>query len=250
MAPWDGLIPVTDPSWLSFLILALVAGLLALDDTAFAQTWIGQPLPAAILTGYLCSDPLTGLAIGLPLQLVLAGNLPVGQTFTGDPTSATVAAVGGTVLSGTSLAPVPTGDPTGSWSLLGWVLLGAGLLSLLGHQLIQAERRSNGLMMMRGHISLRDGRLWRIEKLHLRCLLITFGRGFGSGFLFVIFILKVWLPLFEFLPAVVQAALGTLPLLLPGLGLGTMIDRYGFKSSWPWVGLGLVAMFLVARFAA
>ena len=36
---------------------------------------------------------MTGLAVGLPLQLILVANLPVGQTFTGDPTSATVAAV-------------------------------------------------------------------------------------------------------------------------------------------------------------
>ncbi len=81
MALWVPVAMISDPTWVSLLILGVLAGLLALDDTALAQTWFGQPLPAAVLTGYLCGDPLTGMAVGLPLQLVLAGNLPIGQTL-------------------------------------------------------------------------------------------------------------------------------------------------------------------------
>jgi len=248
MPLWVPVALINDPSWTSFLILGLLAGILALDDTAFAQTWLGQPLPAAVMAGFLCGDPLTGLAVGLPLQLVLAGNLPVGQTFTGDPTSAAIAAVAGTLLAGRPLPPVFAGDPASTWHLLGWVILGAGLLSMVGHLLVQAERRANGLWMLRGLHSLRDGRLARIEHLHLRCLATCFGRGFGSGILFLWFMLKVWIPLFGHLPQVLQTALGTLPLLLPGLGVGTMIDRYGLKSSWRWVAMGMVGTFLVARY--
>jgi mannose/fructose/N-acetylgalactosamine-specific phosphotransferase system component IIC len=249
MIPWDAAALVSDPSWLSFLILGLLAGVLALDDTAVAQTWFSQPLPAALLTGYVFGDPLTGLAVGLPLQLVLAGNLPVGQTFTGDPSSAAVAAVAGALLGGRPLSPVLPGNPIGSWQLLGWVILGAGILSLLGHLTIQAERRSHGLWMLEGIRSLRDGRLGRISRLHLRCLLTVFLRGFLSGILFVLLMIKLWLPLFAHLPSPLQGALGTLPVLLPGLGVGTMIDRYGLKSSWPWVGVGMVGTFMLVRFA-
>lgn len=245
---WVPVALITDPTWSSFLILGLLAGILALDDTAFAQTWIGQPLPAAVIAGYLCGDPLTGLAVGLPLQLVLAGNLPIGQTFTGDPTSASIAAVSGAILSGRHLPPFVAGDPGNSWHFLGWVILGAGLLSLVGHLLVQAERRANGLWMLRGLHSLRDGRLGRIEQLHLRCLATCFVRGFGSGILFLLIMLKMWIPLFAHLPQILQTALGTLPLLLPGLGVGTMIDRYGLKSSWRWVAAGLVGTFVVARY--
>jgi mannose/fructose/N-acetylgalactosamine-specific phosphotransferase system component IIC len=248
MPPWVPLALVSGPDVLSLLFLGLFTGLLALDDTAFAQTWFGQPLPAALMAGYLCGDPLTGLAVGLPLQLVLAGNLPVGQTFTGDATGAAVAAVAGLLMSGNSLAPGLVLHGSGSWPLLGWAILGAGLLSLLGHLLIQAERKANGLLMLEGHHSLRDGRLSRIERLHVRCLATTFARGLLSGLLFIMVMLRGWLPLFDHLPAFFQTALGTLPLLLPALGVGTLIDRYGLKSSWRWAGLGLVGTFLVARY--
>lgn len=248
MFPWDPVTLASDPSWSCFLAIGLLAGILALDDTAVAQTWFGQPLPAAILAGYLCGDPLTGLAVGLPLQLVLAGNLPIGQTFTGDPASAAIAAVAGTLLSGRPLQPVFAGNPGESWHLLGWVILGAGFLSLAGHLAIQAERRANRVWMLEGHRSLRDGNLGRIEKLHLRCLATTFLRGLFSGILFVLVMQRLWIPLFDHLPQMLRGALGTLPWLLPGLGIGTMIDRYGLKTSWLWVGLGMVGTFLLARY--
>lgn len=248
MPHWLPLALVTGPDLPSLAALGLLVGILALDDTALAQTWFGQPLPAAILTGYFCGDPWTGLAVGLPLQLALAGNLPVGQSFTGDPTSATVAAVAGSLAGGHMLYPVLATDPVRAWQLLGWVILGAGLLSLLGHPVIQAERRANGLLMLQGHRSLRDGRLDRIDRLHLRCLMGVFLRGFVSGILFILFFLFAWNPLFDHLPVFLRMALGTLPLLLPGLGVGTMIDIYGLRSSWPWVASGFVGTFVVVRY--
>ena len=248
MIPWVPPGLVSDPNLPALLVLGLMAGVLALDDTAFAQTWFGQPLPAAILTGYLFGDPITGLAVGLPLQLVLSGNLPVGQTFTGDPTSAAIAAVGGTLLAGRPLSPVLIADTEGTLSLLGWVILGAGLLSMLGHPLIQAERRINGIWMLKGLHSLRDGRLSRIESLHNRCLLTTLIRGIASGILFTLFIYGAWVPLYVHLPELLRTSLGTLPFLLPGLGVGTLIDRYGLKSSWHWMALGMVSTFFAARY--
>ena len=66
------------PAWWALPALAALAGILALDETAIAQTWFGQPLAAGVLTGFVVGDPVTGLAIALPLQIGLAGNLPVG----------------------------------------------------------------------------------------------------------------------------------------------------------------------------
>jgi mannose/fructose/N-acetylgalactosamine-specific phosphotransferase system component IIC len=103
-----------DPGWLALLLLGALGGLLLLDDTALAQTWFSQPLPVAVLTGAFCGDPLTGLALGLPIQLILAGNLPVGQSFIGDPVPPMVAVVGAAVLAGDGLQPT-LGAAMGAW---------------------------------------------------------------------------------------------------------------------------------------
>ena len=68
------LVPSGDPSWPAVLGLGLLGGVLVLDDTALAQTWFSQPLPAAVLAGAVLGDPLSGLALGLPIQLIMAVN--------------------------------------------------------------------------------------------------------------------------------------------------------------------------------
>jgi len=240
------LILVPDTSLSALVVLGLLGAFISVDDTSLGQTWFGQPLVAALLTGYFCGDPLTGLAIGLPLQLVLAGNLPVGQTFIGDPGVALVATVAAACLSGEQFLPALRGSTFSGLGLLGWTILAAGLLSALGHFVIQAERRAHGALMVQGHKSLRDGSLVRMEVLHARCLATTFFRGFVVVLLFLVLVLKVWLPLFRFLPPRIQEAMGMLPLLLPGLGIGTLVERFGLRQSWRWLLGGLAAMLLLA----
>lgn len=233
---------IADTSLPSLLVLGLVAAFVAIDEVAVAQTWFGQPLVAALVTGYFCGDPLTGLAIGLPLQIVLAGNLPVGQTFTGDSGVALVAAVAAACLSGRVFLPDLQQAGFIDLGLLGWIILAAGMLSALGHPIIQAERKANSLLMLKGHKTLRDGSLVRMEAIHVRCLLTTFARGFILVLLFLLFLMEVWLPGYRFLPDKIHQALGMLPLLLPGLGLGTLVDRYGLRTAWPWLLAGLLIM--------
>ncbi len=231
----------------SALLLGLLAAFLVLDETSLAQTWFGQPLVAGLLTGLFCGDPLTGLAVGLPVQIVLAGNLPVGQTFTGDQAGGMVAVVGATILRGNSLVPALSAGAVPNLGLLGWLILAVGLLSTAGHFIVQAERRANTLWMLEGHRTMRDGSLGRIERLQVRCLGTTFTRGFLLGIIYLLLIHRIWIPLYEHLPHHVHLALGLLPMLLTGLGIGTMIDRYGLKRSWHWVLGGLATTLAVGH---
>lgn len=227
-----------DGDLVRLLAVALLGGLLVLDDTAWAQTWFSQPLPAGLLTGMVCGDPLTGLALGLPLQLVLVGNIPVGQTFVGDPTVAVVGAVAAATLSGHSLRwDMATGEA--GLPLLGWLILGAALLSMAGHFFVQAERRAHVPWMLEGHRTLRDGDLGRIRRLHRRCQVMTFLRGAVGGVLATLLLAQLWIPLLAGVPGRVQTASGILAVLLPGLGLGTAIERYGILRSLPWFAVGL-----------
>ncbi len=240
--------PAADPTWTSILLLGLLAGLLSLDDTALAQTWFSQPLPVAVLTGAFCGDPLAGLAIGLPVQLILAGNLPVGQSFTGDHVTSLVAVVGAAVLSGRDLGLALGARTLGEIPFIGWMVLAVGLFSSAGHFLIQWERKAHSAWMLEGHRTLRDGRLTRIESIHARCLFTTFLRGFVTAIIVLLILRRLWIPAFDLFPVFVLGALGMLPLLLPGLGIGNLIDRYGLRSSWPWLVSGTAVSFLVTRF--
>ena len=248
LSPFLALIPAAEPTWTAFLVLGLLGGLLALDETALAQTWFSQPLPAGLLTGALCGDPLTGLAIGLPVQLILAGNIPVGQTFTGDAVAPMVAAVGAVSLSGLRLSPALSGAGSDLLPLIGWTIVGIGIFSSAGHFTVQLERRVHSLWMREGHRTLRDGRLHRVERIHIRCLVATFLRGVLVTIVLLIVLRRVWLPLFEHLPGLLHGALAMMPLLLPGLAVGNLIDRFGLRAGWLWISTGAAVGFVATRF--
>lgn len=238
-------------TWEAALAAALLAGVLSLDDTALAQTWLSQPLPAALLTGLIFGDAQAGLAVGLPLQMILVGNLPVGQSFTGDAVAGVVAAVGAAAHGGWRLLqwgqdhrPAPALDQLG---LLGWLLLAAGLLSMAAHPLIQAERRAHGIWMQAGRLSLRDGSLPRLEGLHARCLGLTFLRGAVLAGLLLPLLEHWWLPAYARLGGGLQRALALLPLLLPTAGVGAMLERYGPRRSWRWFVAGAVVAFAAVK---
>jgi mannose/fructose/N-acetylgalactosamine-specific phosphotransferase system component IIC len=227
--------------------LALLAGCLALDETALAQTWLSQPLPAALLAGLVCGEPLAGLALGLPLQLALTMNLPVGQTITGDAAGAAVAGVGGAALAGRLPAPLAGGQ--GDPALTGWLLLGVALISLAGHPLVQAERRLHLVWMLQGRRTLRDGQLGRIERIHGRCLVATFLRGAVFGAAGTLAVAGLWLPAYDALPPGLSPALAWVPWLAGALGLGAVFERYGLSVYGRWVAAGLATGWLLGVLA-
>ncbi|MBU8869453.1 MAG: PTS sugar transporter subunit IIC [Gemmatimonadales bacterium] len=247
-APFIATTVAGEASWPSLFFLSLLGGFLALDDTALAQTWFSQPLAAGALAGIFCGDPAAGLAVGLLVQLVKVGDLPVGQSFTGEPAVPVVAAIGGVVLGGHRLALPFQNASLDSVALTGWVVLGVGLLSAVGHWIVQAERRAHVLWMLQGHLTLRDGALGRIERLHFRCLASTFLRGFIFCSLFLLLFLRLWVPAFEYLPVRARDAMAMLPLILPGLGIGALVDRFGLGNCWHWLTGGAVLSFALSRF--
>ncbi len=225
--------------------LALLAGCLALDETSLAQTWLSQPLPAALLAGLACGHPAAGLAVGLPLQLVLTMNLPVGQTVTGDASGAAVAAVGAVAWRGLAPAPLGAGAGAGDGALAGWLLLGAALVCLAGHPLVQAERRLHLVWMLRGRRTLRDGWLGRVEAIHGLCLAAAFVRGALFAVAGLLALGGLWLPAFAELPAALRPGLALLPWLAAALGLGAVLERYGVGRHVRWVAAGLAAGWLL-----
>ncbi len=227
-----------DPVWSAMALTALLGGALCLDESAVVQSWLSQPLPAALLTGLVWGRPDLGLALGVPLQLILAANLPVGQSFVGDAVTATVAVTGAAA----KLQPDRTGFGPGFLDavLWGWLLLGVLLLSLAGHWLITAERAAFGLWMHEGRLSLRDGDMRRLESLHRRCLTLTFLRGAVLSVLFLLLVQEAWLTLLRVAGPFCGRWVAWLPLLLCGAGLGSLWERFNSRRAWVWVAAGML----------
>lgn len=78
-----------------YLLAGLIAMLTGLDRVALGQFMISRPLVAGPLTGLALGNPLLGLEVGMLLELLWLGRLPVGAAIPPDDTQV---AVGATVL--------------------------------------------------------------------------------------------------------------------------------------------------------
>lgn len=78
-----------------YLLAGFVAVLTGLDRVALVQVMISRPLVAAPLTGLVLGNPLVGLEVGMLIELLWLGRLPVGAAIPPDDTQV---AVGATVL--------------------------------------------------------------------------------------------------------------------------------------------------------
>lgn len=122
-------------SFLTVSQLALLAGLLSLDATAFLQSMVSRPIVAGIAAGAVVGDLGLGVVIGATLELVWIGTMPVGAAVFPDGTCGAVsgAGVAWLLLSG--------GADRGFAIFLG---VAAGLLAgTLGQGLTKALRRAN-----------------------------------------------------------------------------------------------------------
>ncbi|MBN1407727.1 MAG: PTS sugar transporter subunit IIC [Calditrichaceae bacterium] len=74
--------------------LCLIGALISLDTVAVFQILISQPIVACTLIGWLSNDPMTGIHIGLLMQLIWISTLPVGAvTFPDGNLGAIIAAI-------------------------------------------------------------------------------------------------------------------------------------------------------------
>ena len=77
------------------LLASLVAVICGLDRMAVSQFMISRPVVAGPLVGIFLGEPLVGLQVGMLIELLWLGRLPVGATIPPDDTQI---AVGGTFL--------------------------------------------------------------------------------------------------------------------------------------------------------
>jgi PTS system mannose-specific IIC component len=113
---------------LGYLVLALVAGLAAIERKGFLQAMLSRPIALAPLAGWALGDLEGGLLVAAPLELLWLGAVNLGAALPVHEALGTTAIAGGAVLAGRAL-----GEGTSPEGAILAVLLCAPL-ALLGRR--------------------------------------------------------------------------------------------------------------------
>jgi len=146
-----------------WVILLLIAALVAQDTTAGPQLLFSEPLVAGPLVGWVLGDFHLGLVIGIAAQLIWSGAVPAGSTFFLDVNVGTICAVVVAIVVGKTLLAMAV-------SLLWMIPVG-----ILGSVLTSLNRRINARLAASVRPQLDRGRLIGIR--HLTGWAIAGARG-------------------------------------------------------------------------
>jgi len=143
-----------------YLLAGMVAMLTGLDRVALVQMMISRPLVAGPLTGLVLGKPLLGLEVGMLLELLWLGRLPVGAAIPPDDTQVSV---GATVLA-FSMGQILglTGMPMVILAVLIAIPLGK-----FGQIFDRLARQVNDRLAASGLQALEHGDTKRLERMHL-----------------------------------------------------------------------------------
>jgi mannose/fructose/N-acetylgalactosamine-specific phosphotransferase system component IIC len=149
-----------DLAWIHVAVAGGFGGLLALERRAFLQAMLSRPLLAATLTGALVDDVMSGLFVGMVLELFHLGSASLGAAV---PDNDTLAATG-TAAGAAALAAGLGGSTPAIWSLA--LLLFAGL-GPLGRRLDRLLDRHSGRLNRTAQSSADEGNLRRAVRQNL-----------------------------------------------------------------------------------
>ncbi len=88
---------------MGYLVLALVAGLAAIERKGFLQAMLSRPIALAPLAGWALGDLEGGLLVAAPLELLWLGSVNLGAALPVHEALGTAAIAGGSVLAGRAL---------------------------------------------------------------------------------------------------------------------------------------------------
>ncbi len=234
--------------WTAFGGVAFIGALLALDETSLAQTWLSQPLPAALLTGLVVGEPAAALVPGFFMQLIVLGNLPVGAAATLDSTGATVGVVAGVVIGGwcppEGASPLVAFSGEAAWPI-GLQMVLMALLSLAGGRLIRLQRQAHLAWKLAAYRRIRDGDFSMVDRLHRKALVVAAARGGAVSLLIAAVVAIAWSWSSDAMPAAGREILARVPLLVVPMAVASLSERFGHPRAVPVLvvaaGLGLAA---------
>lgn len=181
----------------SFLLLVLLGGVVAIDGTSVGQFMLSRPFVAATLAGAIVGQPAQGALIGLVLEAFHLAVLPVGAAKYPEGGPAAVSA--GAVYAST--APGPSG--------LVLVVSAVLLLEWVGGESVRLMRQGNVKL-----VAAESGRPIdpsRLERRHLAAIFCDYARGMllvAGGILLLSGVLRFLSPYWGLGERIPQAVVG------------------------------------------
>lgn len=207
------------------ILLAIVIGLINMENYGYGYWLIGRPVFAGPLLGLIMGDVQTGLAVGASVELMYLGVLPVGASI---PPNAQMAG-----LLGTAFAILSGGKPE-----LGITL--AVPIGVLAQLLVMLAWNANIFLTHKADKYIEEGNIRKVEKTHLMGLLFFFLQGFIPAFLAIYFGADLVNNLVEKLPVWLIEGLETSAKILPAIGMAMLLKMMDTKKYWPFFLIGFV----------
>lgn len=219
-----------------YLLAATVSVFCGLDRTAALQLMVSRPIVAAPLTGWLLGDLSAGLQVGVLVELLWLGRLPVGAAIPPDDTQVAVAS--------TALA-VTAAAGRADAAMIVLAVLVAMPLGKVGQFCERWARQRNGRLLQRAMDSLAAGQLGGLERLHLRGA-VHFA---CASLLTFVVILAAGTPILRQLAPLLDASLsGAAPWLqvaLPLVGAAVILGTINVRRSLYLYGVSFASAFLM-----
>ncbi len=153
------------------LLVCVFSGICSLDTTAAWQVMFSQPLAASSIAGFVVGQPAAGVVIGIFLQLLWSGSIPVGARPTPD---APVGSIVGVWFASRLLGENPA---VGVYFACLAGTLAALALALVGRRTVVLERELNRRLFEGLKHRLRQGERAGPERVQFMSVLLAFSRG-------------------------------------------------------------------------
>jgi PTS system mannose-specific IIC component len=136
---------------LSYLAIALLAGLASVERKGFLQAMLSRPIAIATLAGWALGDVQGGILIGAPLELFWLGAVNLGAALSVHETLGAVAAAAGAVVAGKALGTGVTPE------VAVLAVLACAPFALLGRQADLLCERLNERLAVHAEVALAAG---------------------------------------------------------------------------------------------
>ncbi len=162
---------------MTYLVLGVVAGLAAVERKGFLQAMLARPVVLGTLAGLALGDPVAGLFVGVPLELLWLGAVNLGASLPVHEALGTAVITGATVIAARALAAAGfTGPAVLPAIAVLSVALGAPM-ALVGRSAERMAERWNDRLLERAHEALATGSSAGMAQVNLLGLALPFGVG-------------------------------------------------------------------------